>query len=82
MIKDIINVGKANILSNFTKLEIENIMKDLMIDDVYKVAIQNNKDDLVNLIEILSVSLVALKGQNTLLQERVIELENHLKNKK
>lgn len=74
MVKDIVKIGKENVLSNFTKLEIENILKDLLIEDVYSMDILKDKDTILELIEVLSVSLVALKGQNTLLQEKLVDL--------
>lgn len=74
MVKDIVKIGKENVLSNFTKLEIENILKDLLIEDVYSMDILKDKETILELIEVLSVSLVALKGQNTLLQEKLVDL--------
>lgn len=81
MIKDVINVGEDKILKDFSRKDIESLMKQLEIEDIYSIDISKNRQDIIKLIEVLGVTLVALKGQNSLLQERLAISMTNNKNK-
>lgn len=74
MIKDVIEIGKDKILKDFSKKDIEQLIKQLSIEDIYSIDFENNRADIIKLIEILGVTIVALKGQNSALQSKVTSL--------
>lgn len=74
MIKDVLKSGDK-LLDKFTDTEIKELLKELEIEDLYTIDIFKNKDQLIKLVEVLTVTIVSLSGQNALLTKKIISLE-------
>lgn len=74
MIKDVLKSGDK-LLDKFTDTEIKELLKELEIEDLYTIDIFKNKDQLIKLVEVLTVTIVSLSGQNALLTKKIMSLE-------
>lgn len=74
MIKDVLKSGDK-LLDKFTDTEIKELLKELEIEDIYTIDIFKNKDQLIKLVEVLTVTIVSLSGQNALLTKKIMSLE-------
>lgn len=71
MIKNVIEVGEDKILNEFTQKDIEDLITQLAMEDIYSINLSKNRQDIIKLVEVLGVTIVALKGQNSMLQEKL-----------
>lgn len=76
MIKDIIEIGKSSYLNKLTRQEIESVVTDVFeLQDLYGIDLNENRDDIITLIEILTVKITILKRNEMRLKERCEALE-------
>lgn len=72
---DFIESGEYYILSKFSRLEIENALASLGLDDLYIANLGENRDNVLKIIETLVLSYITIKGQNNLLKMTIDNLK-------